>query len=182
MHRSTRRGILTGMVATALLVPLTNAAPAAARSNDTSEELTRAVTLPGVLRHLLEFQKHADRNGGNRFSGLPGHTASVEYAQRVFERAGYDTTLQEFDYLASTVVGPSALEQISPNAVSLRRGRRLRRAGADRRRRRDRGGDRGRHPARCSATRRPAAARQPTSPASRPGTSRCSSAAPAHSS
>ena len=118
MHRSTRRGILTGMVAAALLVPLTNAAPAAARSNDTPEELTRAVTLPGVLRHLLEFQKHADRNGGNRFSGLPGHTASVEYAQRVFERAGYDTTLQEFEYLASTVVGPSALEQISPNAVT----------------------------------------------------------------
>ena len=34
------------------------------------------------------------------------------------EAAGYDPEVQEFDYLAFEVVGPSALQQTAPNAIT----------------------------------------------------------------
>ena len=48
-------------------------------------------------RALDALQAIANANGGNRFSGLPGHDKSVEYAVGVFEAAGYETTVQPFN-------------------------------------------------------------------------------------
>ena len=72
------------------------------------------MTLEGVREHQAAFQAIADANGGNRFSGLPGHDASVEYVVERLEAAGYDPDVQPFDYLAFTVLGPSALQQTAP--------------------------------------------------------------------
>ena len=47
------------------------------------------------------FQAIADANGGNRFSGMPGYDASVDYVAEKLEAAGYDVDVQAFDYLAS---------------------------------------------------------------------------------
>ena len=60
------------------------------------------MTLAGVREHQAAFQAIADANGGNRFSGLPGHDASVAYVVDRLEAAGYDPVVQDFEYLAFT--------------------------------------------------------------------------------
>jgi Zn-dependent M28 family amino/carboxypeptidase len=86
-------------------------------TNNTSKKLRAAVTLEGLTEHLEAFQRIADENGGNRFSGLPGYDESVEYAVGVFEAAGYHVTIQPFTYLASAVLGPAILQQTAPGQV-----------------------------------------------------------------
>ena len=98
----------------------------ATRPNNTPRRITDCVTVEGVREHQAAFQAIADANGGNRFSGLPGYDASVDYVVETLEAAGYEPTVQQFDYLAFAVDGPSALEQTAPDADDLRRGRRLR--------------------------------------------------------
>lgn len=108
----------------ALVVPLhagvAEAGPAACerRNNDTVEKLLECVTLEGVREHQAAFQAIADANGGNRFSGLPGHDASVDYVVGRLEAAGYDPVVQPFDYLAFAVLGPSVLQQTAPGNVT----------------------------------------------------------------
>ena len=70
-----------------------------------------------MSEHLAALQAIANANGGNRFAGLPGHDKSVEYAVGVFEDAGYQTTVQPFDYLASAVLGPGTLAKTAPGAT-----------------------------------------------------------------
>ena len=103
--------LLRGMVAlilVALVIPLhaglADAGPAACetRNNNTIAKLLECVTLEGVREHQAAFQAIADANGGNRFSGLPGHDASVDYVVERLEAAGYDPEVQPFDYLAFT--------------------------------------------------------------------------------
>jgi Zn-dependent M28 family amino/carboxypeptidase len=119
--------LLRGMAAlllAALVIPLhaelADAGPAGCenRNNNTAKKLLECVTLQGVREHQAAFQAIADANGGNRFSGLPGYDASVDYVVERLEAAGYDPEVQPFDYLAFTPLGPSALQQISPNAVT----------------------------------------------------------------
>ncbi|WP_426247443.1 M28 family metallopeptidase [Nocardioides sp. LHG3406-4] len=49
-------------------------------------------------RHLVAFQRIADRNGGTRASGTPGYDASVEYVAGLLRRSGYRVTTPEFTY------------------------------------------------------------------------------------
>lgn len=112
----------------ALVVPLhagvAEAGPPACerRTNDTAAKLLECVTLEGVREHQAAFQEIADENGGNRFSGLPGHDESVDYVVERLEAAGYDPVVQPFDYLAFTEVGPSALQQTAPGTVTYVQG------------------------------------------------------------
>ncbi len=118
---------LRGMAAlllVALVIPLhaglADAGPKACekRNNNTTAKLLECVTLEGVREHQAALQAIADANGGNRFSGLPGYNASVDYVVERLEAAGYDPEVQEFDYTAFQVLGPSALQQTAPNAVT----------------------------------------------------------------
>ena len=88
------------------------------RANNTPRKIMECVTVEGVREHQAALQAIADANGGTRFAGTPGHDASVQYVVDTLEAAGYSPTLQEFDYLAFAPTGPSALQQIAPNAVS----------------------------------------------------------------
>ncbi|HEV7762133.1 MAG TPA: M28 family metallopeptidase [Acidimicrobiales bacterium] len=88
------------------------------RVNDTTRELLECVTLRGVRDHQKALQRIADRNGGNRFSGSPGHDQSVDYVVRTLRNAGYRPTVQQFDYLAFAVEGPSTLEQTAPTPTT----------------------------------------------------------------
>ena len=92
------------------------AGPAACdhRNNNTAKKLLQCVTLAGVREHQAALQEIADANGGNRFSGLPGHDESVAYVVERLEAAGYDPEVQAFDYLAFGVIGASELEQTAP--------------------------------------------------------------------
>jgi Zn-dependent M28 family amino/carboxypeptidase len=119
--------LLRGMAAlllVALVIPLhggpADAGPAACekRNNNTTAKLLECVTLKGVREHQAAFQAIADANDGNRFSGLPGYDASVDYVVDRLEAAGYKPTVQEFNYTAFQVLGPSALQQTAPNAVT----------------------------------------------------------------
>ena len=74
--------------------------------------------LDEVREHQAALQAIADENGGNRFSGFAGYDASVDYVVDTLEAAGYDPEVQKFDYLAFEVVGPSALQQTAPNAIT----------------------------------------------------------------
>ncbi|MGH2476528.1 MAG: aminopeptidase, partial [Candidatus Limnocylindrales bacterium] len=115
---------MAALLLVALVIPLhaglADAQPAACESrvNNSTAKLMECVTLAGVREHQRAFQDIADANGGNRFSGLPGHDASVDYVVDRLEAAGYDPEVQPFDYLAFTSLGPSALQQITPNAVT----------------------------------------------------------------
>jgi Zn-dependent M28 family amino/carboxypeptidase len=127
MRRLTRRrvrGLVIVAVALAALVAA-NAALAQVsqracdrRNNNTYQKLTECIRLDQVRAHQAALQEIADDNGGNRFSGMPGYDASVDYVVEKLEAAGYDTEVQPFDYLAFEVVGPSALQQTAPGMVT----------------------------------------------------------------
>jgi len=88
------------------------------RNNNTTKKLLECVTLQGVRQHQAALQIIANLSGGNRFSGLPGHDRSVAYVVARLRLAGYHPSVQSFDYLAFTPVGPSALQQTAPGSVT----------------------------------------------------------------
>jgi Zn-dependent M28 family amino/carboxypeptidase len=89
-----------------------------ARANNTYPKILECVRLGEVREHQAALQAIADANGGNRFSGFAGYDASVDYVVETLEAAGYDPEVQEFDYLAFEVEGPSVLQQIAPNPTT----------------------------------------------------------------
>lgn len=97
-----------------------SAAPAACKNrvNNTTKKLLECVTVEGVREHQAAFQAIANDNGGNRLAGTGGYDASVEYVKDKLEAAGYDVTLQEFEFLLVSDRTPPVLEQISPNPES----------------------------------------------------------------
>src|SRR5687767_239666 len=115
--------LVTVAAAGVLLLPgAAAAAPSQAacddRANNTYPKLLQCIRLSEVREHQAALQDIADANDGNRFSGFPGYDASVDYVVETLEAAGYDPEVQEFDYLAFEEVGPSVLQQISPNAIT----------------------------------------------------------------
>ncbi|TYC57651.1 M20/M25/M40 family metallo-hydrolase [Marinobacter sp. BW6] len=86
----------------------------AATSVDTYT-LREAVTVEGVRNHQAAFQAAADANGGTREASSPGYQASVDYVVEQMALAGYDVTIQPFDYPFFEENSPATLEQISPN-------------------------------------------------------------------
>lgn len=86
----------------------------AGRVNNTHAKLLECVTLEGVRAHQAALQEIADANGGIRTSGTPGYDESVEYVAGKLEAAGYQVTIQEFEFLAYFPLGPSTLEQTAP--------------------------------------------------------------------
>jgi Zn-dependent M28 family amino/carboxypeptidase len=88
------------------------------RNNNTYQKIQECIRLDQVREHQAAFQAIADANGGNRFSGRPGYDRSVDYVVGKLEAAGYDVTVQPFNYLAFEVIGPSALQQVAPGSVT----------------------------------------------------------------
>ena len=84
------------------------------RVNNTIAKLLECVELEGVREHQAAFQAIADENGGTRVSGSPGYDESVDYVVERLEAAGWDTTVQEFDFQTFITLGPTVLERISP--------------------------------------------------------------------
>lgn len=110
--------------AAALLGAFTLSAPAQAHGgkhpghgNDPVKKLTKEVTLAGVLRHLVAFQAIADRNGGNRASGLPGYDRSADYVAALARHAGYKVTRQQFPFTYCEDTG-SSFRQLTPTPTT----------------------------------------------------------------
>jgi Zn-dependent M28 family amino/carboxypeptidase len=107
------------LLAAAGLAPQATAAPA---GNDTSEiavtkGFRKAVTTAGINEHLSALEAIAA--GGNRVSGTPKFDASVAYVKGKAEAAGYDVTVQAFDFPYNADVAPAVLSRISPNPATF---------------------------------------------------------------
>ena len=116
---TSRRGWIRGAAViggVALVAGAAATAPASAQNgtNNTSRKLQAAVSADGMLEHLEAFQAIADANGGTRVSGTPGYDESVDYAKGVFESAGYDVTVQPFQFQTFITLSPAVLERVSP--------------------------------------------------------------------
>jgi len=98
------------------VVPFALAGSAACenRVNNTFKKLLECVTVDGVRAHQAALQAIADANNGIRTSGTPGYDASVAYAEQVFRAAGYNVTVQSFQFQTFISLSPSVLEQVSP--------------------------------------------------------------------
>jgi Zn-dependent M28 family amino/carboxypeptidase len=126
-NRRTRLVATSAAGLLSLAAPLAAAAPAAAApaapaaagtACDTVVELMDCVTVEGVYEHLTALQAIADQNGGNRASGLPGHTASADYVEQRLEAAGYTVTRQPFDFAFYELIGTPTFEQLSPDPTT----------------------------------------------------------------
>ena len=119
MRRSLRRLVVLASVFALLgaTVPVATAAPPAAcanRNNNTLKKLLECVDLAGVREHQAAFQAIATANGGTRASGTTGYDQSAEYVAERMEAAGYNVTIQPFDFVRFTEVSPAILEQVAP--------------------------------------------------------------------
>ncbi|TWP54187.1 M28 family peptidase [Lentzea tibetensis] len=114
--RPWRRAAVTA--ALVLITPVALADPALADpTNNSPAKLTKAVTLNGVLGHLRAFQAISDTHG-DRAAGRPGFRASVDYVVDKLRRAGYQPTVQEFEF--AYLEDNSALERLSPTPKHYR--------------------------------------------------------------
>lgn len=86
------------------------------RTNNTVDKLLECVTVEGVREHQAALQAIADANGNTRVSGSFGYDESAAYAEQIFRDAGYDVTVQPFQFQTFVSLSPSVLEQISPNS------------------------------------------------------------------
>lgn len=80
------------------MVPAASAPSHQHSNNNNSRKLRNAVTVEGILEHSAAFQRFAQAEGGNRLAGAPGHQRSARYVAERARAAGYDVSLQEFDY------------------------------------------------------------------------------------
>lgn len=104
---------VTAAATAALLGAMASPPAYADPNNNTVRKLTNAVTADGVLEHLEAFQDIADDNGGDRAAGRPGYDASVDYVVEQLEAAGYEPTVQEFEF--PYFEENSELIRVSPN-------------------------------------------------------------------
>jgi aminopeptidase Y len=107
---------LTLILQVFVVVPFAQAGSAACdnRVNNTFNKLLECVTLEGVREHQAALQTIADANNGIRTSGTSGYDASVAYAEQVFRNAGYNVTVQPFQFQTFIVLSPTILTQVSP--------------------------------------------------------------------
>lgn len=109
--------VLAGSFAT----PAANAAPGDAceregRVNNTYARLLQCVTLEGVREHQARFQQIADNNDdpfypGTRAAGTQGYNQSAFYVAGLLQQAGYDVTLDPFQF---EFAFPALLQQLTP--------------------------------------------------------------------
>jgi Zn-dependent M28 family amino/carboxypeptidase len=121
--RSMRRSLRKLVVLASILALLGATIPVASadaprncerRNNNTIKKLLECVDVEGVREHQAEFQTIANANNGTRASGTNGYDESAEYVAERMEAAGYDVTIQPFDFVRFTEVTPAILEQTAP--------------------------------------------------------------------
>jgi len=113
-------GIAIVAIAFALLLTRTanaNSQACANRVNNTHAKLLECITVEGVRKHQAAFQAIADANNGIRTSGTPGYDRSVDYVVAEMQAAGYNVTVQAFQFQTFISLSPSLLEQVAPPPI-----------------------------------------------------------------
>lgn len=128
MHvSSTRRRASVVVLASTFIALLTMVLPAAAtsappgcknRTNNTYAKLLDCVTVEGVRAHQAAFQRIANANGdefypGTRAAGTEGYQGSVDYVSDLLRAAGYQVTLDGFEFEFEFEF-PVVLDQLTP--------------------------------------------------------------------
>jgi Peptidase family M28/PA domain len=117
--------LLVGVVvALGVFAPSTSAVTASecdTRANDTPGKLIPCIKTADLWDHMKAFQKIADQNPGpdghaSRNSGEPGYKASADYVADVMKQAGYDVTLQKYQFLYYAYTGIPSFSEVSPTA------------------------------------------------------------------
>ena len=115
-----RRMVLAAAIASAALVA--SAVPAAAHphsatksTTDSSAKLRRKVTVAGIGEHLIALQLIAKIHDDTRSSGTPGFDASARYVARKARAAGYDVTVQDFEFGYFEETAPPVLIRTAPD-------------------------------------------------------------------
>jgi Zn-dependent M28 family amino/carboxypeptidase len=106
------RIILAALVCACALAPAASAAPAKKAKPakpDYSAQLQKAVTVQGMLRHERALANIAERNNNTRASGTAGFNKSRDYVVGQLQAAGYDVTVQPFDFPYFEESSPSTL-------------------------------------------------------------------------
>ena len=97
--------------------PLAASDPSCAlRINNTQEKLLQCVTLEGVRRHQAALQAIADANGGVRAAGTPGYDESVAYIVGQMTAAGYQVSLNAFNFNYQPL---PLVQQLAPAAATV---------------------------------------------------------------
>lgn len=86
------------------------------------DRFARSVTVDGVLSHLKALQQIAKENGRTRAAGTPGYKASVDYVRSQLTLAGYDVTVQPFDFTLFVEKKPPVLDRITAPPRSFKPG------------------------------------------------------------
>jgi Zn-dependent M28 family amino/carboxypeptidase len=108
------RALIAAASAVAVSLALAPAATAIDRVN--TQKLRQGVTVDGILEHERALQRIAIAHDGTRAATTPGYDASVDYVVNRLRNAGYNVSLDEFDFPEWTLNGPSTLAEVSPNA------------------------------------------------------------------
>ncbi|SDI36742.1 Zn-dependent amino-or carboxypeptidase, M28 family [Actinokineospora alba] len=117
--RSTGRSALAILAVTVAMLggtgPVAGAAPE--QSGETlADTLVRKVSLDRVNRHLIAFQRFADRAGGTRAAYTGGYRDSLDYVADKLREAGFVVETPEFTFdrrvtdAASVVAGGTSIE------------------------------------------------------------------------
>jgi Zn-dependent M28 family amino/carboxypeptidase len=120
------RGTLAAL-ACALVVPVALPTAASAKAakppkKNPSVALQQAVTVAGMMRHERAFANIAERNGGTRASGTPGFLKSRDYVVDRLKAAGYDVTVQPFDFPFFQQNAPATFERTGDGAKTYTEG------------------------------------------------------------
>ena len=75
-----------------------------------------------MQEHLAALQQIADNNGGSRVSGFPAFNESVDYVEGRLTAAGYDVTVQPFDFPFNADRTPPVFAQTSPSQATYEDG------------------------------------------------------------
>lgn len=125
--RVRRRLAVTVAAAVSVATPLmlagtATAAPQPPKPKKEVERLQQANLVDGVKEHLEQFQKIADNNDGTRVANSPGYQASVDYVSDQMEQAGYQVSVEEFEFPFFEETAPPELAQVSPDTTTYEAG------------------------------------------------------------
>ena len=120
VKRSVARVLLASVAASLIAVALYAPGATAStkqgclkRNNNEYGKLRECVTLEGVRAHQAALQAIATANGGNRAAGTSGYDASVDYVVKKLTAAGWDVSIDLFDF---TVAQP--VQQHTPTVAT----------------------------------------------------------------
>ncbi len=107
------RARIAAVFAVAATLVLAPAASAIDKVN--TNKLRKGVTVAGIMEHQRALSDIAAANDNTRAATTPGYDASVAYVQERLEAAGYEVTLDPFEFAQWEQNGPSTFERLSPD-------------------------------------------------------------------